>query len=214
MKFTLLFCGLLAVAMPSAIFAEPAQDGKSNALTNAVILVIRHAEKPDAQPRRHAGALTHARELARMSGSEIDAVRTLLQAKPRKLTEDWFRWFVAEWNVARTIKKGRQRVVREYLDRDFRKDLLDGGGAETVDAAAAHIQRKGWSSQKRKNGQGSLPISLVSKIGFFLCPTRLVPLDRYAVRGLNELRRITCAPRLKERSYRGYLEAFNEQMPG
>src|SRR5262249_53066610 len=102
----------------------------------------------------------------------------LLQAKPGELTEEWFRWFVGAWNVARTIKNGRQGLVREYLDRDFRKELLKGGGAETVDAAATHIQRMGWSSQKRKNGQGSLPISLVSKIGFFLCPTRLVPLDR------------------------------------
>ena len=61
--------------------------------------------------------------------------------------------------------------------------LSEGGGAEAVDAAAAHIQKKGRSSQKRKNGQSSLPISLFSKVGFFLCPTRLVPLDRYAVRG-------------------------------
>jgi hypothetical protein len=46
MKFKL-FCALLALAVPAAIFAAPAPDGKSSALTNAVILVIRHAEKPD-----------------------------------------------------------------------------------------------------------------------------------------------------------------------
>ena len=46
-KLTLLFCGLLGVALSSTVFAELPQDGKSNALTNAVILVIRHAEKPD-----------------------------------------------------------------------------------------------------------------------------------------------------------------------
>ena len=135
----------------------------------------------------------------------------LVHAKPGQLTEEWFRWFVGAWNVARTIKQGRQGLVRKYLDRDFRKELLEGGGAEAVDAAAAHIQKKGWSSQKRKDGQGSLPISLVSKVGFFLCPTRLVPLDRYAVRGLNDLRRISGASRLKGQSYREYLEAFNEQ---
>jgi hypothetical protein len=44
MKFTLLFCGLLGVAMPGAIIAGHAE--KSGALNNAVILVIRHAEKP------------------------------------------------------------------------------------------------------------------------------------------------------------------------
>jgi hypothetical protein len=47
MKCKLLFCGFLALAIPAAIFAKPPQDGKSSALTNAVILIIRHAEKPD-----------------------------------------------------------------------------------------------------------------------------------------------------------------------
>lgn len=135
----------------------------------------------------------------------------LLRSTPGKLTEDWFRWFVGSWNVARTIKDGRQGPVREYLDRDFREALLRGGGAEAVDAAAVHIQQSGWSSTKRKDGQGSLPISLVSKVGFFLCPTRLVPLDRYAMQGLNGHRRRDGAPRVKGRSYREYLEAFNEQ---
>jgi hypothetical protein len=47
MKFNLLFYGLLAVAIPAALFAEPSHDEKSSALKNTVILVIRHAEKPD-----------------------------------------------------------------------------------------------------------------------------------------------------------------------
>jgi broad specificity phosphatase PhoE len=47
MKCRLLLCALLALAIPAAIFAEPPPDGKSGALKNAVILVIRHAEKPD-----------------------------------------------------------------------------------------------------------------------------------------------------------------------
>jgi hypothetical protein len=47
MKFNLLFCGLLALAIPTAILAEPPHAGKSGALKNAVILIIRHAEKPD-----------------------------------------------------------------------------------------------------------------------------------------------------------------------
>lgn len=135
----------------------------------------------------------------------------LLQAKPGTLTDEWFRWFVGAWNVARTIKDGRRELVREYLDRDFRKALLKAGKAETVDAAAAYIQQQGWSSNQRKDGQSSLPISLVSKVGFFLCPSRLVPLDRFALHGLNSLRRINGARRLKGRSYREYMEAFNEQ---
>jgi hypothetical protein len=47
MKFNLLFCGLLALAIPTAMLAEPPHDGKSSALKNTVVLVIRHAEKPD-----------------------------------------------------------------------------------------------------------------------------------------------------------------------
>ena len=41
----------------------------------------------------------------------------LLRSTPGKLTEEWFRWFVGSWNVARTIKDGRQGRVREYLDQ-------------------------------------------------------------------------------------------------
>jgi hypothetical protein len=47
MKFKLLLCGFLALAIPAAIFARP-YAAKSGALQNAVILIIRHAEKPDA----------------------------------------------------------------------------------------------------------------------------------------------------------------------
>ncbi len=46
-KFNRLFCGLLAVAISAAAFAKPLQDEKCSALRNTVILVIRHAEKPD-----------------------------------------------------------------------------------------------------------------------------------------------------------------------
>lgn len=135
----------------------------------------------------------------------------LLEAKPGKLTEEWFRWFVGAWNVARTIKDGRQPLVRKYLDRDFRKALLEGDEAEAVDTAAEYIRQQGWSSNRRKNGESSLPISLVSKVGFFLRPTKIVPLDSYAMKGLNNLRRVTGASRLEGRPYREYLPAFNEQ---
>ena len=46
LKLNLLLCGFLALAIPAAIFAEPPAERKSSALRNAVILVIRHAEKP------------------------------------------------------------------------------------------------------------------------------------------------------------------------
>ena len=135
----------------------------------------------------------------------------LLQAKPGRLTEEWFRWFVGAWNVARTIKDGRQGLVREYLDHDFRKALLEGGKAETVDVAAKHIQQRGWSSQKRGSAKASLPISLVSKVGFFFCPTKLVPVDSYSKRGLNNLRRADGSGQLKGPTYSEFLGAFNER---
>src|SRR5436190_18338889 len=125
---------------------------------------------PDQEKRNLALAVI---QVLRMWSDDRYAL-FLLQAQPGQLTEQWFRWFVGAWNVARTIKDGRQELVRKYLDRDFREKILAGGGAEAVDFAAAHIQKKGWSSQRRKNGQNSLPISLVSKIGFFLCPKTLV----------------------------------------
>ena len=168
-------------------------------------------------PEKHLSTSREQRDLAlaviqalRMWSNERYAP-FLLQAKPGKLTEEWFRWFVGAWSVARTIKDGRQGLVREYLDRDFRKALLKGDEAESVDAAAQYIQQQGWSSNQRKDGQSSLSISLVSKVGFFLCPTKLVPRDSYAMKGLNNLCLANGAGRLKVRSYTEYLAAFNEQ---
>lgn len=134
----------------------------------------------------------------------------LLGSKPAELTEQWFRWFVGEWKVARTIRDGQLISVRDYLDQDFRKALVNEHRANAVDSAAEYIQREHWSSQTGKSRQGSLPISLVSKVGFFLCPSELVPLDRYSVQGLNNLRKMNGAPKLKGRSYSEYLTAFNE----
>jgi hypothetical protein len=48
MKFQLLLCGFLALAIPTTIFAKPLADEKFSALKNAVILIVRHAEKPDS----------------------------------------------------------------------------------------------------------------------------------------------------------------------
>ncbi len=46
-KLNWLFCGLLVLAIPAAIFAKLPSGEKCSALRNTVILVIRHAEKPD-----------------------------------------------------------------------------------------------------------------------------------------------------------------------
>src|SRR5271154_139108 len=46
MKFKLLLCGFLVLAISTTIFAKP-YAAKSSALQKTVILIIRHAEKPD-----------------------------------------------------------------------------------------------------------------------------------------------------------------------
>jgi broad specificity phosphatase PhoE len=45
MRFKLVFCALIALGIPAAIFAESVQSENSSGLKNAVILIIRHAEK-------------------------------------------------------------------------------------------------------------------------------------------------------------------------
>jgi hypothetical protein len=47
MSFHLLICGLLALAIPGVTFADPPSGEESSALKNAVIVIIRQAEKPD-----------------------------------------------------------------------------------------------------------------------------------------------------------------------
>ena len=49
-KLNALVWGFLALAMPLALLAGPSHDAKFSALKNAVILVIRHAEKPASGP--------------------------------------------------------------------------------------------------------------------------------------------------------------------
>ena len=73
------------------------------------------------------------------------------------------------------------------------------------------FRRRGGVHRSERTDRARCRFHSSQRSGFFLCPTRLVPLDRYALQGLNDLRHITGAPRLKGRSYREYLEAFNEQ---
>lgn len=47
MKFILFFSGALALAMPLTMFADPLAAETNSALKNTVILIVRHAEKPD-----------------------------------------------------------------------------------------------------------------------------------------------------------------------
>jgi hypothetical protein len=50
MKFRQLFGGILALAIATSGFAQTIVSEKCSALSNAVILIIRHAEKPESGP--------------------------------------------------------------------------------------------------------------------------------------------------------------------
>jgi hypothetical protein len=47
MKSSLFFCAILALSLPSAIFAEPSATAAYPGLKNTVVLIVRHAEKPE-----------------------------------------------------------------------------------------------------------------------------------------------------------------------
>ena len=47
MKSSLFFSAILALALPTALFAEPSATAAYPGLKNSVILIVRHAEKPE-----------------------------------------------------------------------------------------------------------------------------------------------------------------------
>jgi hypothetical protein len=148
-----------------------------------------------------------------MMWSDSHYERFLFRKKPGQLDEDedmfdWFEWFVSDWRVARTIKKGKRNSVRGYLDKNFREQLKKEDKGCVVDEAARIIKERGWSAKESKSGNG--PRSLVSKIGFFLTPDTLIPYDRFARDGLREWQRKHRVSLSKIQSYSDYLTAFNE----
>ena len=129
----------------------------------------------------------------------------LQKAQPGQLTDKWFRCFLGQWKVARTIRRGRRESVRRYLDVEFRQAVFQRGWSNAVDEAATHIQNQKWSASEGR------PLSLVSKVGFFLRPSNLVPKDKYALKGLNTMRCENGRPKLNNPPYCDYLKAFDEQ---
>ncbi len=129
----------------------------------------------------------------------------LQRSSPGQLTDEWFRWFLGQWNVARTIRTGSREPVRHYLDVEFRQAVVGESFPSAVDDATTHIQRQRWSAKGRR------PISLVSKIGFFLRPSKFVPMDQYAFAGLNAMRHLSGKSNLKGQLYRDYLQAFDDE---
>ena len=135
----------------------------------------------------------------------------LTKTKPGQLNKEWFDWFVGEWSVARTVSKIARESVRSFLDNQFRADVATNRDGRAVDRAAKTISDKGWGAVKRADGKSSLPVSLVSKIAFFLKPDVFIPYDSTALRGINCLRgtkKNGGQGRLAGPSYREYLQAF------
>ncbi len=161
------------------------------------------SQEPPTQLERRMLALALMQALQMWSDSRYQVF--LAWAKPGELTEEWFNWFVGAWNVARSIRNGRKPLVRKYFDHDFREALSLEDCTKCVDTAALHIQRQGWSSR------GCLPVSLVSKVAFFLRPERFVPLDRFSLHGLSLLCGDNASGELNRNSYEAYLRRFDEQ---
>lgn len=99
----------------------------------------------------------------------------------------WFKWFVGDWRVARSIGVGNQDAVRGYLESAIRR-LIDSTGSGAIDAAALYIQDRKWSSRYGKKKKGfRKPLSLVSKVGFLFAPDRIAPYDRYSGIGIGKI---------------------------
>jgi hypothetical protein len=127
----------------------------------------------------------------------------------RQFDFEWFDQFRKKWGVARTIRKECLEDVHRYLDGEFRRRLDENPCGRTIDAAADHIQQEGWGSGTGTNGVARRPISLVSKVGFFLRPAEIVPIDRYVKQGFPIVLRECGLRRLPRRPYEEYLAAFN-----
>ena len=103
------------------------------------------------------------------------------------IDSDWFAWFTGEWRVARTLDRNSRLQLIQYFNSEIFRESIhkcpDGG---SIDIASEHIKSEDWSSAK--NGIRVKPISLVSKIAFFVRPTEFAPMDSLSRRGLNQLR--------------------------
>lgn len=103
------------------------------------------------------------------------------------LDAKWFSWFLGEWNIARTIKKGKRSEVAEYLNEEFGDILANDKNGFAIDCAAIALRERGLTARVGKGRVAGLPISLVSKVAFLFNPTKYPPLDRFGKKGLNRL---------------------------
>jgi len=177
------------------------------------------ADNKLSPPRRFAWPLIDPAQVDRAIASTAllwahEEYRQLLAApRAKKLDLPWLNRFVRRWGVARTITsdEGSRNKMLEYLNGAFQRSIPADPG-KAVDNAASEIVARGWGVKKPK-GQAGRPISFASKIGFFLFPDLLVPMDGSSTDGLNRLRGIVRdggRGRLDGKTYSTYLTAFND----
>jgi len=122
-----------------------------------------------------------------------------------EIKKKWYKRFVAEWRIARTVRKGTGEDVRALLNRRLLAVRDSDDPARLVEEVADALQKKGYGAK------GGRPISLVSKVGYFLRPKDLTPQDRFALRGLNCRRGENDLPRVRSGEYTDFVGAFNQE---
>jgi hypothetical protein len=138
--------------------------------------------------------------------------RFLRSKQPGALDDEWFKWFLNTWRVARTVNAKKRDNVRAYLNGPFRRTVLRDRQGASVERAVRMAKRKGWGAQALGHGQSSSMQSLISKVAFFFRPDLFVPYDSLALAGANRLRLTSKRGdpgKLTSPSYREYLDAFD-----
>lgn len=134
-----------------------------------------------------------------------------------RIDDAWFKWFTGEWRVGRTLAPdARQEVISYFNSKSFRKALTVASGNRAVDSASQHLKSRGWSAKRKENGIRVKPLSLVSKVAFFIRPTHFAPMDSLSKRGLNRVRGTKKSGGEGHDAYAqysDYLAVFNENIP-
>jgi hypothetical protein len=112
--------------------------------------------------------------------------------------------------VGRTLSDSQG--ARKIAHGKFRRARRPSG--DLVQAVAKEIQTKGFSTTPGRAKGPCLPTSFASKIGFFLHPNIIAPLDRFSLKGLHEAKKIQSGltrgyGRVDSRNYPAFLDSFN-----
>lgn len=138
-----------------------------------------------------------------------DRYAGFLQRGEKTLTREWFDQFVGEWRVARTLAPdSRGKVVGQLAGAAFLTRVTDGD-VRVVDEYAGRFQKNEWTSRTGTHKKAGRPVSLVSKIAFFLNPDCFVPLDSYGKVGIGKLRSALGETKSGFDAYSAYLPEFN-----